>query len=103
MHNGNHASLAAFIDGEVRRFMSKYRVTDDQALKELDARIALEAYLREKKDAILLDQRHGIDKADTQSHTSKVKEKYEAVNQLIEDVRSQRKSETGSAYSVRKS
>jgi len=78
--NENPNGIAAFIDAEVRRFMTKYRVTDDVALKELDARIALEAYLREKKDAILLDGREGIDRADAASHTSQVKEKYDAVN-----------------------
>lgn len=95
----NQNSLAAWIDGEVQKFMQKHRVTDDVALRELDARIALETYLREKKDAILLDKREGIDKEDVESNTSKVKEKYEALNTLIDEVRSVRDSKAGSVYS----
>ena len=76
--------------------MQKHRVTDDAALKELDARIALETYLREKKDAILLDKREGIAQEDAQSNTSKVKEKHETLNAMLDDVRSARDSKAAS-------
>ena len=57
VNTANQNTLAGFIDAEVNKFMQKHRVTDNVALQELDARIALETYLREKKDAILLDKR----------------------------------------------
>jgi len=99
VNTANQNTLAGFIDAEVTKFMQKHRVTDNAALGELDARIALETYLREKKDAILLDKRQCIDQEDAQSNTSKVKEKYEALNTLIDEVRSVRDSKAESVYS----
>lgn len=49
-----------FIEHEVRRFTATKRV-NDVTLKELDQRIQMEAYLREKKDAILEDRKNNID------------------------------------------
>jgi hypothetical protein len=58
--------LSLFIEQEVRRFTATKRV-NDVTLKELDQRIQMEAYLREKKDAILEDRKNNIDQNDATS------------------------------------
>jgi len=59
----NINSLSTFIETEVKRFLTTNRITDAN-LKELDTRIHLEAFLREKKDAIALDRKEGNDLMD---------------------------------------
>lgn len=49
-------SFKTVIEAEVRRFLKTNRITQTNLL-ELDAKIALEAYLKEKKDAILQDRK----------------------------------------------
>jgi hypothetical protein len=58
--------LSLFIEQEVRRFTATKRV-NDVTLKELDQRIQMEAYLREKKDAILEDRKNNIDQNEATS------------------------------------
>jgi hypothetical protein len=58
--------LSLFIEQEVRRFTATKRV-NDVTLKELDQRIQMEAYLREKKDAILEDRKNNVDQNDATS------------------------------------
>ena len=53
----NHAQeLLAYIVNEVRRFVTTKRINDGNIL-ELDQKIQLETYLREKKAAILEDRK----------------------------------------------
>lgn len=62
----NTNQLSLFIEQEVRRFTATKRV-NDVTLKELDQRIQMEAYLREKKDAILEDRKNNVDQNDATS------------------------------------
>lgn len=48
--------LLAYIVAEVQKFVTAKRVTE-QAIRELDQKVQLEAYLREKKEAILEDRK----------------------------------------------
>lgn len=47
--------IVNYIKHEVSKFLKTMRVTD-QTLAQLDAKIQLELYLREKKEAILLEK-----------------------------------------------
>jgi hypothetical protein len=73
------STMSAFIEVEVRRFLSSNRISDT-GLRELDTRIRYEAFLREKKDAIAQDKAEGMNVDDVRSNTSKVQEKFETMD-----------------------
>ena len=50
----------------------------DQAIQELDHKIAYEVYIREKKDAILEDRKQGIDD-DQKSQVSMLRDRYASI------------------------
>ena len=49
-------NLAAYIDNEVQKFINNDRLTEDN-LKKLDDKICKEAFSREKRDALLNDDK----------------------------------------------
>ena len=51
----DHQAIVNYIKHEVSKFLKAKRV-NDQTLSQLDAKIQLELYLREKKEAILLEK-----------------------------------------------
>lgn len=51
-----NTDLQAYIDNEVQRFLNSNRLTENN-LKQLDEKIQLEKYTREKKEAILAERR----------------------------------------------
>lgn len=57
-----------------------------KGLEELDSRISMQAYLREKKEAILLDRKEQDD--DTISHVERVQKKYATINQTSDERKS---------------
>ena len=65
------SALSTFIEAEVKRFLASNRL-NELALRDLDGRIHMEAFLREKRDAIDQDRREGTELTDVQSHTSVV-------------------------------
>ena len=60
-----------FIRLEVSKLLKAKRVTD-QTLVELDSRVAIEVYLRQKKDAILEDKKTKDRDPDAESKLSVV-------------------------------
>lgn len=89
--------LLAYIVNEVRRFVTTKRINDGNIM-ELDQKIQLETYLREKKAAILEDRkqennpmRTSLNRADEdqKSNLEKVIEKYAHVAEEM-DARSRR-------------
>ena len=61
-----------YINLEVIKLLKSKRITE-QSLTELDTRVAIEVYLREKKVAILQDRENGIeDEIETESKLQQV-------------------------------
>jgi hypothetical protein len=61
-----------YINLEVIKLLNSKRITE-QSLTELDTRVAIEVYLREKKVAILQDRENGIeDDIETESKLQQV-------------------------------
>jgi len=61
-----------YINLEVTKLLKSKRITE-QSLAELDTRVAIEVYLREKKVAILQDRENGIeDDLETESKLQQV-------------------------------
>ena len=89
----NENTMSAFIELEVKRFLSSNRVTDT-GLRELDTRIQFEAFRREKMDAIATDKKEGIDIDDARSNTSKVQAKYDGMADALIEARNQRENAT---------
>ena len=75
--------LYNLIVSEVQKLIASKRVTEDSIL-ELDQKINYEAYIREKKDAILEDRKKTILEDDQKSHVSIVKEKYQGLKEEVE-------------------
>jgi len=82
-------SLSHFIEVSVRRFLQNNRIGsyNEVNLKELDNRIHFEAFLREKKAAIRADRQAGLPLEDITSQTSRIQEKYAALNAALEETR----------------
>ena len=84
-HNLNTPAkrLYNFIVAEVRKFVQTKRVSE-QGIMELDQKVHYEAYIREKKDAILEDRKATIFDDDQRSHVSVVKDKYAGLGEAMD-------------------
>ena len=101
--NNQAHELLTYIINEVKRFVASKRVTD-VGVRELDQKIQMEVYLREKKAAILEDrkQTNGPQhtsllngEEDLRSNLEKVQDKYAHVAEEM-DARSRRSVAGGS-------
>ena len=89
---GNVTSIQTFIEQEVQKALNAKRITHE-LLRELDGRIATEVYLREKKDAILVDRKVTEQDDDTVSQLAKVQqEKLPVLENTLSEARSIRQS-----------
>ena len=75
-------NFLSFIVDVVTRFCTTKRV-NEASIRELDAKVAMEAYLREKKEAILKDRKEEMNQTgfgtiedDQKSNLQQVQEKY---------------------------
>lgn len=76
-----------YINLEVTKLLKSKRITE-QSLAELDTRVAIEVYLREKKVAILQDRENGIeDDLETESKLQKVQQTLPTIVQQVDEFR----------------
>ena len=75
-------NFLSFICDVVTRFCTTKRV-NEASIRELDSKVAMEAYLREKKEAILKDRKDEMNQTgfgtiedDQKSNLQQVQEKY---------------------------
>lgn len=65
----------ALITHEVEKFLKTKRF-NAKNIAELDKKISIEIYLREKKDAIIEDRKSDAREIETESNLGKVRSKY---------------------------
>lgn len=75
-------ALYNYIVSEVQKTVASKRL-NEEVIKELDQKIHFEAFVKEKKDAILED-RQSICPDDAKSHVSVVREKYAGIEGEVE-------------------
>lgn len=87
--NPQRVSILSWLQLEVTKYLQSNRVSE-QGLRELESKLQMEIYLREKKEAILEDRSATLDNEDAKSNLEKVQAKLPALAQTIDDTRSQR-------------
>lgn len=87
--------IMTIIVAEVDKFLKTKRLSNSN-IQELDKRIAVEIYLREKKEAIIEDRKEPQKEVDTDSNLEKVRARYQGLVQQVEENNQLRKSETQS-------
>ena len=76
-----------YINLEVIKLLKSKRITE-QSLTELDTRVAIEVYLREKKVAILQDRENGMeDEIETESKLQQVQSTLPTIVQQVDEYR----------------
>ena len=75
--------LYNYIVAEVQKALASKRVTED-LIKELDQKIHYEAYVKEKKEAILEDRKSVGALDDAKSHVSAVRERYAGLDNEVD-------------------
>ncbi len=76
-----------YINLEVNKLLKSKRITE-QSLTELDSRIAIEVYLREKRAAILQDRENGNgDEMETDSKLQQVQSTLPTIVQQVDEYR----------------
>ena len=78
--------MLQWLSVEVAKYLKNGRITE-VSLKEFDAKVAVEVYTREKRDAIITDR---LDQDDTMSNLARVQQGLPSIELKLDEVKSNR-------------